>query len=415
LWKFDDRHPLPRSLNTFARFALYLLRRVRFFVLAQLSAYRCGASGQEALVGSIRVSNTMELVSPLDSSKAANCAQERFEHVNQVNRRLRTNRGAWHAQPHAIYYGQGVSIEEVALRVLGYMAAFRATGLMEYLDEAREGCSYLRTYRIYADGHLRLQGHQVIDMTYAYGGAALLSVYEHTGNKALLSVARRIGDRLIEYHISGSVNHAVVPAYLLEPLYRYTGDVRYRNALRKRLFRTAVPFQLPYGGWLGHESWIWYHAIITKSLVLGYSALPFDLQHQSDKDRLARTITAALNRFIEAFDAAQASFRIRPEPPLCETTEDEVYYRTSNYSEQSFKSVRNLSGPYGAWNGYVLDALITAYEHLDVHALTPLIDQFGCAVCRSREVSRLEFDTLGAGRFFEYVATIRDRNRLKEV
>jgi len=380
-------------------------------MLAQLGAYQRGETGAEPVVDSLRIANTEGFTAAFNSAKAIQAAKARFERVHQINQQLRTNQGAWHAQPHAVYYGKGVSIEEVALRALGYMSAFRATGQSEYLDRAREGCSYVLDHRVYANGHLRLQGHQVIDMTYAYAGAALLDVYEHTENEALLSAARRIGDRLTEYHISGSVNHAVVPAYLLAPLYRHTGDVRYRNALRKRLFRAAVPFQLPYGGWLGHESWIWYHAIITKSLILGYSALPFDLRHQADNDRLARAITAALNRFIEAFDPAQASFRIRPEPPLCESTEDGHYYRAFTYSDRKFEPASNPTGPYGRWNGYVLDTLITAYEQLDVHALTPLIDQFGQAVSRSDKVSRLEFDTLGAGRFLEYVTTIRNRNR----
>ena len=334
-------------------------------------------------------------------------ALNRFAYVHEVSQKLRTDQGAWIAQPLAIYHGDGISIEEVALRVTGYLAAYRATNNAEYLRVAKEGCEYLLSERIYADGHIRLQGHMVIDITYAYAGTALLSFYEQTGNDELLETATLIGDRLVDYHISGSVNHAVTPVQLLAPLYQHTGDIRYRKAVRRRLFRAAVPMQMPYGGWLGHESWIWYHAMITKSLILGYVSLPFDINHQSDKDRLARTITAALNRFVEDYKG-NGSFRIRPESPLCETPEDE--HSASIFEDGRFQQVElSPNDGYGHWNGYVLDALVTACEYLDVQNLLPLIDGFGSSVASSQKLSRLEFDTLGAGRYLEYVSKIRNR------
>jgi len=409
LWNFHDRHPLPHWLNVLARRVVHLLRRVRLFFLSQLKAYRRGHHGRERPADRFEISSVDASVADFERESAEGKAQRRFSDVHAINQRLRTDRGAWIAQPQAFYHGNGISIEEVGLRVTGYLAAYRATGDSEYLHVAQEACDYLRSERIYADGHIRLQGHLVIDITYAFAGAALLSLYNHTREDELLETACLIGDRLVDYHISGSVNHAVTPVQLLAPLYQHTGNARYREETRRRLFRTAVPMQMPYGGWLGHESWIWYHAMITKSLILGYVSLPFDISHQSDKDRLAQAITAALNRFVRDF-RTDGSFRIRPDPPLCATIDDGHHYSASIFEDEQFHRVEaSPSQGYGHWNGYVLDALVTAYDYLDIRSLIPVIDRFGAAVASSRKVSRLEFDTLGAGRYLEYVSRIRNR------
>jgi len=409
LWNLHDRNPLPYWLNVVARRVVRLFRRVRLFLLSQLEAYRRGHAGQDRPADRFELSAVDAEAADFEDAPALETAQRRFSHVHAINQRLRTDQGAWVAQPQATYHGDGISVEEVGLRVTGYLAAYRATGELEYLQVAQQGCEYLRSERIYADGHIRLQGHLVIDITYAFAGTALLSLYEHTGDEKLLETACRIGDRLVDYHISGSVNHAVTPVQLLAPLYQHTGKTRYRDAMRERLFQTAVPMQMPYGGWLGHESWIWYHAMITKSLILGYVSLPFDLNHQSDKDGLAQAITAALNRFAWDF-RENGSFRIRPDPPLCETVDDADHYSASIFEDGQFHRIEtSASQGYGHWNGYVLDALVTAHEYLDVRSLTPMIDRFGAAVASSRKVSRLEFDTLGAGRYLEYVSRIRNR------
>ena len=412
-WKFHDRHPLPPWLNRWMRYALYLLRRVRFYFLRKREVYRQGESGQEQVVPRLNIMKANDEPTHAGRRRRVADAEQRFDHIHQVNRILRTDDGAWIPQPHATYSEDGVSIEEVALRVTGYLSAYRATARPEFLRVARQGGDYLRKERVYSDGHLRLQGHQVIDITYAFAGSALLELYTQTGEDVLLENAVRIGNRLVDYHISGSVNHAVIPVQFLGPLYQETGNVSYREEVRTRLFRSAVPFQLPYGGWLGHESWIWYHALITKSLVHGYLALPFDIEHQSEKDCLARTITAALNRFMMA-QTGNGSFRIRPDPPLCETTDDCDHFKASLFQDSRFKQVQNeRSEVYGHWNGYVIDALVTAYEVLDVQNLVPLIDRFGQAVVRSEKLSRLEFDTLGAGRYLEYVHNLRFRHHYR--
>ena len=62
--------------------------------------------------------------------------------------------------------------------------------------------------------------------------------------------------------------------------------------------RSAVAFQLPYGGWRGADSWIGYHSSIARSVIDTYVALPNTLETYAKKDRLARCITAALNRLL---------------------------------------------------------------------------------------------------------------------
>lgn len=336
------------------------------------------------------------------STVAKSDVEKRFAMVHLLNERLLCNNGSWIPYELVEYYGKGISIEEVALRIRGYFAAFQASKDDLYLKRAKAGCDYLITERIYRDGHIYLQGHMTIDLPYAFAGEALLTLWKFDKtNEVYLETAKRIGDRLIEYQIAGSVNHAVVPVQFLGQLYQVTGSAKYlKNSLR-RLMKTAVPMQLPYGGWLGHESWLWYHALILRSLIIGYVSLPNTLAYYAKRDKIACSILAAINRLINC-QLEDGSFPIRPPKPICESTHDEIYRRQKATFQNGFVKADDETILYGSWNGYVIDALVTAYELLDVKEVVSCLNRYAKNIVSSNYVWRLEFDTLGAGRLLEY-------------
>ena len=138
--------------------------------------------------------------------------------------------------------------------------------------------------------------------------------------------------------------------------------------------------------------------------MIGYVSLPNTLEYYAKKDKLAISIIAALNRFILSQNA-DGSFPIRPPEPLCEHKDDNrfISQKAIFRSDGTFQRVQDNSITYGLWNGYVIDAMVTAYELLDTKAIIPCINLFAQNIAASDYVWRLEFDTLGAGRMLEYV------------
>jgi hypothetical protein len=113
----------------------------------------------------------------------------------------------------------------------------------------------------------RLQGHTSIDITYTFAGLAALRLLETTAETQYLRAAVAAGDRVAEHHLAGSINHAVLPALLLARLYEVTGLRYCLEHAHSRVRRAALAYQLPNGGWDSHDSWTWYHALITRSLL----------------------------------------------------------------------------------------------------------------------------------------------------
>lgn len=399
IWSYHDRNPLPPAINLRIRSLLFLFRKISFRVKAKQKRFIYG--NDNSLKAAPRLYILKSKPSPfLKDNKVI----KRFEQVHAINETLRNEEGAWVPQPLVEYYGKGISIEEIALRIRGYLAAYLALKNVHYLDRAKEGCAYLIKKRIFKDGHIYLQGHITQDIPYAFAGEALLCLWKLTPlNTELLENAKKIGNRLIEYHIAGSVNHAVIPVQFLGQLYQVTGKKKYLKNCIKRMFRSAVPYQLSYGGWLGHESWIWYHALILRSLVIGYVSLPNTLEYYAKKDKLACSIIAAINRFISEQDE-DGAFPMRPPDPVCEHKDDNRFLEQKAIytAECGFEKINDKGVTYGSWNGYVIDALVTTYELLDTKELLPSLNRYAQNIAASNYVWRLEFDTLGAGRLLEY-------------
>ena len=356
-WAVADRVALPPRVGHALRLGINGARRLRVSVRGPGAPHGAAVRRDAVLAAGADFAPT-----PAASAAAA------FEAVHRANEALLRPDGSWDPHPFAEYAGRGVSVEEAALRVPSYLHAFDATGREVYRARAEAAGEHLLR-RTSATGDLHLQAHLVPDLPYGFAGAALLALWDRdrAGRPDLLDAARRIGDRLLDYPIAGSVNHACAPVWTLAPLYTATGDARYLRAAVRRVRRTALAFQLPDGAWAGHESWMGYHGITTRALVELYAALPFFPEWYRLKDALAATITAALNRFVLAQDA---SGRLHDEHPSASERERKgrtrVRSKLAAFDGREFRPAEG--GADADARGYEVDALAAAHALLGVDA-----------------------------------------------
>ena len=293
-----------------------------------------------------------------------------------------------------------MSVEEAAFRIPGYLAAFRATGRTVYRERAFAAGDYLLRERVFADGHILLQGHPSIDFAYSAVGRALIELWQTDQTRVdFLDAARRIGEQLMRYPISGSANHACISAQLLAPLYRITGEVRFRKSYLSRVFR-HIPFQLNAGHWPGYNEYLWYQSIILRSLVDAYVVLPFTPEFTSRKDRLAKSITAAANWFI-ANQKPDGRFPLMSNTPPAGFAENEVV----SFDGNEFAPA-SIEGGYRGHGGYELDALISVVERLGAVEFAPMIHGYAKALMATGLLWRLEFNTMAAGRYIGFLADV---------
>ena len=383
-WATADGVALPPSLTRALRFGVSGVRRLRVSV-----------RGHRAPHGdAVRRNAVLPACADFAPTSAASAAAA-FEAVHQANEALSRPDGSWDPHPFAEYAGRGVSVEEAALRIPGYLDAFDATGREVYRARAEEAGEHLLR-RTSAAGDLHLQAHLVPDLPYGFAGAALLALWDRdrAGRPDLLDAARRIGDRLLDYPIAGSVNHACTPVWTLAPLYTATGDPRYLKGAVRRVRRTALAFQLPDGAWPGHESWMGYQGITTRALIELYAAVPFFPEWYPLKDVLAETITAALNRFVVAQDA---SGRLHDEHPSACRGEQKGRARTRRqlavFDGATFRPADG--GADQDARGYEMDALAAAHTLLGVDE-RPM---HGLMMAGTGATNRYELKTLALGRY----------------
>lgn len=395
LWEFHDDHPLPPFANRAGRRLLHYGRRAQ--ASAADARYQKTTSADPAVPTTYVVS--AHPFEPLSLGEATAW----FQHVHEANEAVRCPDGSWEPQPFSRYAGMGISIEEVALRIPGYLAAFCATGVPEYLDRAMVAGDYLLRHRLFSDGHLLLQAHLSIDFTYSLAGVALIRLWEQDPSREdFFTAACKIGNRLLEHHISGSVNHAAIPAQLLGPLYRYTGELRYLRATHKRVLRSVLPFQQATGDWDGHEGRIWYQGVNVSSLIAAYISTPFTLEYASFNDRIASTLTAAVNRLIVAQDELGSLSHTRMQTTA---TDEEWAREVVTFQNGTFRADQ-MPGGYRSHGAYEMDALATAYEQLHAAPCVSAAHGYAAYLARSKRLWRLEFNTLGAGRYLGLLAQL---------
>ena len=396
LWHFHDQRPLPPRLNRLTREGVYYVRRVRDVHLAPRPVdgrdeYGDPVVPRQSFLAPRRAFRPPEL----------EAVEARFRELHAMNEYLYNGDGSWEQHEYSSAYGAGIPIEAVAYRVLGYLRAYEAFGDPVFLRRAREGGDYLLRERVFADGHLRLEVHLVVELVYTFAGLALLALHRQDPGRAdYLDAAGRIGDRLVEEHCTGCSDHAVMPAQLLGPLYRLTGQDRYLKAALRRVSKYAVALQLPYGGWTGADSFVWYHSIITRSAMAAYAATPNTLAYYAKKDRLARCVTAGLNRVLAGQDE---SGRVK-------TGRGDITW-DYNYTGHTVRweggrlvptasDLRQYTGPDE------LDLLVSAFEDLAVQPAAIAAHGYAGAMLDRTEVRRADFDTFAVGRYAGFLARL---------
>jgi hypothetical protein len=338
---------------------------------------------------------------------------QRFSQIHAANEYLRNNDGSWDPHPRTGLFGCGIPLEEVSDRVLGYLGAYEAFGDPVFLQRAEEGGRYLLEKRVFSTGHLRLEGHHVIELVYSYAGIALLALWEHDRSRSeYLEAAIRIADRLVEEHIGGAVDHALKVAQLLAPLYRITGNEAYLKASLRRTYR-AVALQLPYGGWLGADARIWYHCIIARGVLDTYVATPNTLRYYVKKDHIARCITAALNRVVLSQDE-----RGHVKIGRGEGSRDPLYAQqtavlrdgTVRFTGDGFEPASMDLRDFAPRD--VMDFLTAAFEELTIQPAAVAAHGFARVVMGTELIHRLEFETYMVGRYAQFVHRLRGRSAM---
>lgn len=404
LFLWHDRHPLPPYLNRFIRDNLLPPLRYWKYRLKNHSKITHTLKAGKTALGDAVVPDERIIEQDLSFQPMPwTFAVDWFQSLHEMNEYLHNNDGSWSPQPHANYFGKGISIEDVALRIYGYILAYRATGENLYLDRALMGSNYLLKKRRLGDGHLVLQGHTVIDTTYSFAAIAWIMIWEETGDKTAFQAAHDLGKHLCQYQIAGSINHAAIPAQALALLYGCTGDLSYLHNALKRVAR-VMPYQQPYGGWPeGHESWTWYHSITTKSVNMAYVYTPFTIDYQAIKDKMAHSLYKALNRLITS---QQKNGRIKS------GCGDLLYDERDEYGSSPRAQWAEFNLEHGfikappvachEFYGYELDSLCYARLSLPCPELDPIIEGLAGYFSRRRLVWRPEFNTMAIGHYLYY-------------
>lgn len=415
LWLVHNRHQLPAPLNYLVRNVV--LPRVRSAgqrISHLLTNRRAWRRGVDEYGDPVAPRDRLEPARHRFSAPPFSELERAFQRIHEQNESLRNADGTWSPHRFSPYYGKGITLEELAARILGYLDAHEATGERGYLERALVAGDRLLQRQL-ADGHFRLQGHTSVDVTYTFAGLAALRLWEVTAETRYLGAAVSAGDRVAEYHLAGSTNHAVLPALLLARLYERTGCRRYLARAHRRARRTALARQLPYGGWDTHDSWTWYHALITRSLIETYVVTPFVLEHYSLKDRLAEAITAALNRMVLA---QQADGRIkagRGHLVYEERDDAGVRYLERQVSFEVESGFTRISEPRLEPHHFELDTLLAASELLCLPGLDSTIFGVMRHYAEKRCWSRPEFDTLALGHALRFARRRGAANRQDRV
>jgi hypothetical protein len=404
-----DENPLPPAVNKWVRDALlFRVRKVheRWANRADLRL----PPGERDSHGDLAVPDERLLaVRHAPPAPDVDEAEAKLRRIEEINTGLFREGSGWVAHRYANHAYKGTAIEEIGCRLLGYHYAHRATGDELWRSRA-ELCVELLKARMFGEGHLVLKGHMVIDTTYSLAAHGLFLWADATDDRALERKALELCAVLREFQIAGSTNHGVIPALVLSEAYRRTGDRTFLSAAVRRVDRTALRNQLAYGGWIGHESWIWYHSIITASVAKTYCALPFTLEHQKLKDAMARCLYRAVNRIICA-QREDGSLR----PGRGETRFEEVDEYGASPSRQVVRydadERRIVSAgevavfPSCAWEMLCLQILL---EDLDLYHLAPLIRGFVGCITRQDAYWRFEFQTMASGIGLYLLRTIEE-------
>lgn len=386
LWQAHDDRPLPPALNKAARSVLNATRIVR-----HKWKHRDLVGVPDKVLTEPQSFNAIPLPT----------AREWFTRIHRSNEAVYNGNGSWLPQPFSGHSGSGIPMEEVVLRIEGYLAAFRGTKEITYLARALEAGDYILRERLMPGGHVILQGHHVADWSYSLTANALISLWLQDQSRSdYFAAAQAICGQLLRMPIAGSVNHGGIPAQPLSMMYRHTGERRFLDAATKRVMRRLVALQHPGGYWEGHEARIWYQAVNLRTLVSTFMATPSTTEFTRSKDRLASTITRTVNYFTGCQNP-DGSLPLNPYGMPERHCEKELV----EFEDDRFRRVDLPSG-YPGHGAFEVDGLVTAYEHLGIRNVVPVLHGYAASLIRSQRLWRLEFNTLGAGRYLGFAAAL---------
>ncbi len=229
---------------------------------------------------------------------------------------------ALHRDSESFYAGGGVwnsaarqgeyfppAYRNTANRVVAYCNLAMLEDKPIYRQRAVEGADYLLSEQEgdgsflwwYKQAETDNDGHPDTHHTLAlcgFTGIAMTCAYALTKSTAYLESSERIARWAARFGISSNANYNSLAAEQICLHYRQRPEPGLLKAAIDLTFGGVYPGQLSYGGWAGHNSWSFYHAIIVRGLAVLRSVLPADHFALPELDR---RLTAACNHILAIF------------------------------------------------------------------------------------------------------------------
>jgi len=247
--------------------------------------------------------------------------------------RVRAQFLALHELSELNYRGEGVwtvrknyappSARTTSRRVLAYLGGRRVfPDRPVFSDRARQGLErLLRIQR--PDGSIPWLGYSFDGVVNDAGvlfeggiaGVAFLEGWLAFGDSRYLAASAGLAEWEMSYPVTDNVNYDLFAVWHLAAHYEATGESAYLEGAVEKCRSAAFAGQLPYGGWPGHNAYVWYHAIIVRGMARLYGALP---ERHPFRGELRPVLVAATNRLIRS-QLPSGRCRALPEPePLDE-------------------------------------------------------------------------------------------------
>mgnify|MGYP006271884637 FL=1 len=164
---------------------------------------------------------------------------------------------------------------------MGYLAASAAEPNESYSRRAGEALEWLLRNQE-PDGSYRLwtrhaEGQADMDACLfdtGIAGSALVAGYEHTGDPALLAASALTARLESDYLIVWNTNFNAFAVWHLARHYEISADEDALAAAVHRVRHAMLCSQQPSGGWVGHNSMVWYHGINVRAYACLLRVLP---------------------------------------------------------------------------------------------------------------------------------------------
>ncbi len=198
---------------------------------------------------------------------------------------------------------------------MGYLAASETDPNKVYSQRASEALEWLLcnqepdgSYRLWTR---RAEGQADLDACLfdtGIAGSALVAGYEHTGDPALLAASARTARWEANYLIVWNTNFNAFAVWHLARHYEISAD---KDALAAAVYRARHAMlcsQQPSGGWVGHNSMVWYHGINVRAYACLLRVLP---EGHNFRDELLAALRASI-ALVGSLQQADGSLLHRP-------------------------------------------------------------------------------------------------------